>query len=94
MSAQYNALPDLCPDLPNVSQGSLTVALDFVEEERDRLLALAMVLRQRLEPVDPKDPGENDDLNAWRLAQLLEERLTDTGFTDTLRKFVLGPEPG
>lgn len=93
MSAQYNDLPDLCPDLPNVSQGSLEVALDFVEEERDRLLALAMVLRQRLEPADPKDPGENDDLNAWRLAQLLEERLTDTGFTDRLRFLLMGPQP-
>lgn len=92
MSTQYKTRPDLCPDLPNVSQCSLEVAFDFVENERDTLLALAMVLRERLEPDDPKDPGEYDDLNAWRLAKLMEERLTDTGFTDKLRFFLLGPQ--
>ena len=92
MSAQYNALPDLCPDLPKVTQGSLDVALDFVEEEREKMLALAMALCRRLEPVDPKDPADTDDITSWRLAQLLEERLTDTGFTKTLRTFVLGPD--
>ncbi len=81
---------DLSQDQANVSQDSLELALDFVEGERDRLLALAMVLRQRLEPVDPKDPTDSDDLNAWRLAQLLEERLTSVRFTDTLRTFVMG----
>lgn len=81
---------DLSQDQANVSQDSLELALDFVEDERDRLLALAMTLRQRLEPVDPKDPTDSDDLNAWRLAQLLEERLTSVRFTDTLRTFVMG----
>jgi len=32
MSAQFNALPALCPDLPKVSQCSLNVALDFVKD--------------------------------------------------------------
>lgn len=77
-------------DLPNVSQGSLDVALAYVEEEHDKLLALAITLRQRLEPADPQDPTDSDDLTAWRLAQLIEERLERTEFSLTLRAFVLG----
>lgn len=32
---------------------------------------------------------DSDDLTAWRLAGLLEERLTSTAFTNTLRGVVL-----
>lgn len=90
MTARCKSLPDLCPDLPDVSRGSLELAIDYVADEHEKLLALAMTLRQRLEPANPKDPTGGDDLTAWRLAELLEERLTSTDFTNTLRVFVLG----
>lgn len=92
MTAPSLTLPDLCPDLPNVTQGSLDVALEYVEDEHEKLLALAIALRHLLEPADPHNPAENDDLTAWRLAQLIEERLSSTTFTNTLRAFVLGPK--
>ena len=93
MTTQYNALPDLCQDLPKVSQRSLDAAVEWVEEEHDKLLALAFALVHRLEPVDPQNPTDTDDLTSWRFAQMLEERLSSPQFTDTLRSFLLGPQP-
>lgn len=72
------------------SQSQLAFALSYLEEEHEKLLALAMSLRRHLEPVDPEHPGDDVNLNAWRLAQILEERLEKTEFVNAMRSLVLG----
>jgi len=92
MTTQYNALPDLCADLPKVSQSRLDAAMEWVEEEHDKLLTLAFALLHRLEPADPQNPDDGDP-TSWRFAQMLEERLSNPQFADTLRFFLLGSKP-
>jgi hypothetical protein len=46
--------------------------------ERELLLALAFALERQLEPEDPENPQDSDNVTAWRLCQILYEQLTDS----------------
>lgn len=72
------------------SRGQLEYALSYLEEEHEKLLALAISLRQQVEPVDPENPGDETNHVAWRLAQILEGRLERTEFVNGMRSLVLG----
>lgn len=72
------------------SAAQLEFALKFLGEEHEKLYCLAYAILQRVEPVVPDNPAEDDDITAWRLAQILVERLEKTEFTDAIRSLVLG----
>lgn len=65
---------------------SQQLAVEHLEEELDTLLALSITLADRLEPAGRGDA----DLTAWRLAQVLRDRLSDQKFTKSMRHWILG----
>jgi hypothetical protein len=69
--------------------GKLEFAISYLEEEYETLLALAIVLMNRLEPRDPANPSDSDDVTSWRISQIPHERITDTGFIESMRSLVL-----
>ena len=60
---------------PSVNGQTLALAMDLISDELDKLHCLAIALSNQLEPKDPKNPTDGDDLISWRLAEVLEERL-------------------
>lgn len=64
--------------------------VDLVSEERSLLFALATTIAQNLEPADPDDPPDDAKLVEWRLAMLLEDRLSKTSFEDGVRQLLFG----
>ncbi len=70
----------------------LQYAMDYMDEELDKLLALSHVLVRELEPKDPKNPTDSDNLTAWRTAEILCERLNEVEFSNTMREMVLSKQ--
>lgn len=70
--------------------GSLRFAFDFLEDELETLLALSITLMNRLEPGDPKNPSDSDDITSWRLSQVLNDRLAKVEFSNNMRMLMLG----
>lgn len=81
--------PSIMPK-KQVSESRLEFALSYLSDELETLLALAMALRRQVEPVDPKNPSDEEDTTAWRLAQVLEGRLETTEFHNHMRMLVFG----
>lgn len=71
------------------TQSELEFAFRFLEDEHETLLALAIVLQNHLEPVDPAKL-EDCDIVAWRMSQVLHERITNTQFLKNMRELMLG----
>lgn len=65
-------------------------AFGFLEDELETLLCLSIALKNQLEPNDPNNPGDEFDPTSWRLAQVLNERLSNVGFTNSMRQLFLG----
>lgn len=70
---------------PEVTQGVLDLAMSLMEEEHEKLLCIALSLANKLEPKNPKDIQDDEDVIAWRLAQVLEERLSSVEFLNDMR---------
>lgn len=62
-------------------------ALGFLEDELETLLALSIVLMNRLED---QQKNEDADITAWRLSQVLNEKLSRTTFSDNMRHLLIG----
>jgi hypothetical protein len=73
---------------PGVTQFTLDFVMDLLSEEREKMLAIAISLYNRLEPKNLQDIKEHEDQTAWRLAQLLEERLSTTEFENAVRELL------
>jgi hypothetical protein len=69
--------------VPTVTQNRF--AFDFLHDELDTLLALSITLMNRLE-----DQSEDGDTTSWRLAQVLNDRLASTAFTNNMRTLLTG----
>jgi hypothetical protein len=65
-------------------------AYGFIEEELETLLCLSIALKRELEPNDPNNPGDEFNATPWRLAQVLNERLSSTAFTSNMRTLLTG----
>lgn len=65
-------------------------AFEFLEDELETLLALSITLMNRLEPEDPKNPGDHHDTTSWRLSQVLNDRLAKVEFSNNMRMLMLG----
>ena len=53
-----------------------------------KIVCLAISLVNKLEPKNIEDIQDNEDVIAWRLAQVLEERLSSSEFEDGIRKLL------
>lgn len=73
---------------PEVTQCVLDLAMSILNEELEKMLSVALCLMNRLEPKDLHDIRDDEDVIAWRLAQVLEERLSSSEFEDSLRKLL------
>ena len=62
-------------------------AFDFLNDELDTLLALSTVLMNHIEDQQEK---EDVGITAWRLSQVLSERLSSVEFTNNMRLLLLG----
>lgn len=70
--------------------GNLSVAYSYFHEEIETMLCLAICLQNHLEPKDPDNPEASEDIIAWRLSQVLHERLTNRRFSEDMRELLLG----
>jgi len=66
--------------------------LSWLSHEQDKLLVLAMNLRNNLEPADLKNPKDEEKLNEWLLAQCIVDRLESTRLLDSIRVFLMGED--
>lgn len=71
---------------------TLDLAFDRLQDEHAKLLALAIVLRDQLEPADPDNHDDCDHITAWHLAQMLNARLEGTQFVNDMRRLITGVE--
>lgn len=78
------SITDNAGDTVTLHKSKIEYVMAYVNEERETILALSMALRKWLEPDDPQDPKDSDDLTAWRLAQILEDRLSSTEFEENI----------
>lgn len=69
--------------------GNLSVAYSYLHDEIETMLCLAICLENQLEPKDPANPKASENINAWRLSQVLHERLTNRRFTGDIRELML-----
>lgn len=83
----------------NVAQSDKTVLMhvahlegvvDLVEERDEQLYALASSLLMHLAPQDEKNIPDGYPITAWRLAQLLEEKLVSTSHRKYVSNMLLG----
>lgn len=65
----------------------LEFALKFLDDELETLLALSMVLMNQLE--DTRDAETGNGVTAWRLAQVLNDRLASVEFSRNFRHILL-----
>jgi hypothetical protein len=83
---------DLAPEEARISRSRLELVVREISAEHDRLHALAIALLSRVRPHNESDPEDGADLHAWRLAQILEERLESTQFVEAISGLLLeGP---
>jgi hypothetical protein len=66
-----------------------TFAMDLIDDEMNKLHCLAIALENQLRPNDPKNPTDTDNLIAWRLAEVLEEKLGSTAFEKGVRSLLI-----
>lgn len=62
-------------------------AFGVLEDELETLLALSIILMNRLED---QQEQENSDITSWRLSEVLNERLSKTEFSNNMRQLLLG----
>lgn len=70
--------------------GQNRLAFDFLEDELETLLALSITLKNQLEPDDPQNHDDCEHTTAWRLSQVLNDRLASTEFSNNMRMLMLG----
>ena len=78
---------------PSHTQTTLALQTVFrhIEEEMETLAALASALVLHLEPIDPKQIDcAVTDVYAWRVAEVIKQRLESQEFMDFVRSLVPG----
>ena len=70
----------------------LQFAFKYLQEEMEKIEAVAFALVQRLGPQDPEFPDDIENIASWRLAEVLAERAGDAEFLNTMRALLLGDE--
>lgn len=73
-----------------IKETAVKLALEMQSEELEKLLALSIGLVNHLEPRDPSDPDQHENLTAWRMAQVLNERLSSTVLQEGIYQMLLG----
>ena len=76
--------------LSTPTDGNQDIAFSYLEDEHETLLALVIALLDRLEPSDPSDSDSCLDTTSWRLAHVLNDRLSDVGFLKRMHGLMFG----
>ena len=63
--------------------------IEGFEERRDQLRALALSLLQHVQPEDPKNPEDECNHAAWRLAQIMYDMLSSNSLETASRNMLL-----
>jgi hypothetical protein len=66
----------------------LEFAMNFMDEELEKLNCLSIALCNQLQPDDPKNPDDGDNLIAWNLARIMSERLGSVEFSNSMRQLL------
>ncbi len=75
---------------PGLTTDQAKFAFDFLQDELETLLALSITLMNQLEPDDPQNHEDYEHITAWRLSQVLNDRLSSVAFTNNMRTLLLG----
>ena len=67
----------------------VSLLMELINAEHERLAALAAALEYWTSPKNPDDPEDCQNPTAWRLAQLLDERLSSTNHIDMVRRVLV-----
>jgi hypothetical protein len=70
---------------------SLEGVMDAIEEREEQLYALAATILRHLSPEDEKNIPDEHPHTAWRLAQLLEDKLSSTSHRNYVREILMCP---
>lgn len=65
-------------------------AFEGLDEKSEQLCSLASIVTEQLTPPDPQNPPDDWPINAWRLAQILEDLLINRQDLTAARAFLLG----
>ena len=68
-----------------LSRSTIELALDYIGDEMETLLALSNALVSQVTVQDPKNPKDHDNVFAFRLAELLEDRIASSVFQENIR---------
>lgn len=71
-------------------RATIDYAIQCVEEEMETLFSLATSVTWQIGAPDRKNPKDTDNIAAFRLAELIEDRCGSTAFVSNLRFVLLG----
>jgi len=66
------------------------LAFNYLQSELETLLALSITLTNELTPDDPDNHDDYEHTTAWRLSQVLNDKLSSTKFSKNMRLLMLG----
>ena len=64
--------------------------LRILDEEQNQLHALICAVMMLISPKNPDEPEDGIDILAWRLGQILEDRLAKTTVHNFVREILMG----
>lgn len=70
---------------------SLEGVMNAIEEREEQLYALAATILHHLSPEDEKNIPDEHPHTAWRLAQVLEDKLSSTSHRNYVREILMSP---
>lgn len=74
-----------------LNRNTVEFVLEYIREEMESLFSLSAAVAAFTAVKDTKNPKDNDNITAFRLAEILEERLGSTAFQNNIRS-MLGVE--
>ena len=73
-----------------LNRSTIEFALEYLDEEMETLYALATSLVSQIGVPDRKNPKDTDNITALRLAEIIEDRVGSTSFSNSMRTILTG----
>ncbi len=86
------AIENVIDSTEKVTLNTTTIesALKYVEEEMETIFALASAVAWQIGEPDNKNPKDTDNISAYRLAELIQDRTGDASFGAMMRYILTG----